>query len=342
MTVVDPIPATVWGKADWQDYISNWRDKDATWVMERTILRYDTNAKRDSEWPSPNTGQVIYNDSTKALEMYRVNAWVHALMFQFLTSVQDSSAGVNISHTAASGGAGIVITPTAINVTANLNAFSGALTVDASGVGMMSPGQKKAYFTSNATELVLDTPLALPSIRLTATSGNVIDATGKAMVTGALTATSITSSGAINATGAVTAGSLSTAGALSAASATFGGISFASNIGTYPAGGAAANAAGIQLGQGYLYGDANSLVMRQRTSAGVAAGAAYVQTQANDVVINGPTTVQLVGGDIRVMGTNNIDFYTGTTKLGVGIGPVVQSASDPGVGNYPEGTIWIS
>ena len=262
-----------------------------------------------------------------------------------LTSNQDTSAGVNVSHTAAAGGKGAIFTPTQLQVTADLNVQSGALSVDSSGVGMMSPGQKKAYFTSNATELVLDTPLALPSIRLMG-SGNVIDATSKAIVTGALTASSVTSQGAVNATGAITGGSLSTSGALTAASATIGGIAFANNIATYPAGSAAANAAGLQLGQGYFYGDASSAVIRQRASAGVAAGSAYAQVKAVDVVLQAdPSTglIQISGADVQLRGGNNLDFYnSGGTKLGVGIGPVVQSASDPGAANYPEGTIWIS
>jgi len=344
MTIADPIPDLQWGKGDWQDYINNWREKDAEWIQARTILRYQTAAARTTDWASPSAGQVTYNDAIGALEMYSAvkTAWLHLLMFQYLVSTADTTTGVNISH-ASAGGKGATFTPTSLLIDANLNAINGTLTVDGTGVGVQTPTMKKALLTTNATELVSDTPLAVPSVRLTASSGNVIDATGKAIVTGALTASSITTPGGVTATGTVTAGALSTSGALSAGSATIGGVGVASNIVTTPAGTASANAAGVQSGQGYFYGDGNSAVMRQRADPTQAAGAAYVQAQANSVVLNGPTAVQLLGGDVQIRNGNNLDFYNAAgTKLGVGIGPVVNSASDPGAANYPEGTIWIS
>src|SRR4029077_13884264 len=124
MTLVEPIPDLQWGKGTWQDYISNWRTRDTNWMQERLILRYQTTALRNSAWPAPGAGQVTYNDETKTMEMWRAStsAWVRSLMFQYLVSSQDTTAGVNIYHSN-SGAKGVTLGPTSFAVDAPTTTF---------------------------------------------------------------------------------------------------------------------------------------------------------------------------------------------------------------------------
>lgn len=65
------------GKGDWTDYQDYWRDDDAEWLMERTVLRYDTDTLRNSEWPNPTAGQVIYNASVGTLQVRSASGWLN-------------------------------------------------------------------------------------------------------------------------------------------------------------------------------------------------------------------------------------------------------------------------
>jgi hypothetical protein len=338
LTITEPIPDLQWGKGAWQDYISNWRTRDTGWMQERLILRYQTSAARTTDWgATPKVGQVTYNDETKTLEMWRpaIGAspagWARSLMFQNLVSNRDDTTGVYLYHPASSNTRGVMFTPTNFVVDQPTNFLTGALTIDATGMSLKI-GAATAKLATDADGLTVDKQVKSPLL--------VGD---NATVTGVVTAGSVTAS-AVTVTSSLTlAGATVSGGVLNGNSGTIGSINLAAGVVTIAAGSVNASAPGVQAGQGYFYGDANSAYMRQRTSAGVAAGAAYVQAQANDVVLNGPTTVQFSGGDIQIRGGNNLDFYNAAgTKLGVGIGPIVNAASDPGAANYPEGTIWIS
>jgi hypothetical protein len=335
MTLVEPLPADLqWGKGDWQDYINNWREKDAEWIQARTILRYETAAKRTTDWgATPSAGMVTYNHQTETLEMYRAgttNAWVRSLMFQNLNLVTDTTSTVKIGHSAAAaGGKGLTFTPTNVVVDMPFNVMSGMLQVDATSVGVQSTSQKLAKLTTNATELVSDTPLAAASLRLSGT-GTVLTTTANISV-GAV------ASGAITATGNITAtGQTISAAVVTGVSGTIGQVSLAANVISTVAGSASANAAGLQSGQGYFYGDGSQAVMRQRASVGVAAGAANVAVTSTDVILSG-TLVQLAS-PTRVLANRSLEYATTAgTKYG---GPVIWGA-DPGVANVPEGTIWV-
>jgi hypothetical protein len=326
VTIVEPLPDLQWGKGTWQDYISNWRTRDTNWMQERLILRYQTTALRNSAWAAPGAGQVTYNDETKSLEMWRAaptSAWVRSLMFQYLISSQDTAAGTNIFH-ASSGGKGITLGPTSLLIDSpTTNFLNGVHVVDATGM-TVKVGTKTAKLSTDTANLVSDSPIKAPSL---------------------------VSDGAISAVGAISAGSISSAsatltnigmsgtlsgGVINGSSGTIGSIGHAAGVLSIGAGSASANAAGVQAGQGYFYGDTNSAVMRQRTTSASAAGAAYAQVTATDVVLSG-TLVQL--GNPRVLANAPLTYAT-TAGVKNG-GPVIYGA-DPGVANVPEGTIWVS
>jgi hypothetical protein len=327
MTVTEPIPDLQWGRGDWQDYINNWREKDAEFLQARTILRYQTAAARTTDWPAPQPGQVTYNNETQTLEMWRpaASSWVRSLMFQYLTATQDSAAGVKMSHVGAAG-KGILIQPASLVIDIPLNVQAGLLQVGADFVGIQSVGQKLAKLTTDSDELLSDTPLAISAIRLTGT-GTVLDAATKAVTVGPLTAGSLTSTGAVSTTGTVTGG------VVNGTTGTIGGVALNTN--------AVQPSAGMQSQQGYFYGDSNSAVMRQRPTLGGASSPNYVQVTADRVNIGGGTGYMDVYPTFRLFGGRGIHWIDAGGTHRAWISPTIVSASDPGAGNYPDGTIWI-
>jgi hypothetical protein len=335
MTITEPIPDVQYGRGNWADYISNWREKDAEWLQERTILRYPTAAARQTDWgATPRAGLVTYNDTTKSLEMYRgtgtpgaetlPTGWVRSLMFQYLTSVQDAVAGVNISHTGAAG-KGATFTPTAVLI--DLPLTNGALTTTPNNIGVQTPTFKKALLTTNATELLSDTPLVAPSVRLSGT-GTVLDATGKAVVVGALTAASLAlGSGVLNTTGAVSTGAL-TSGPISAPSMTIAGGSTINGVVFNPNWVGASG--GFVSGSGFFRGE---------SPGGIASGVLSYRDPGTGAV----AVPQLTADNdyIRIRGGRGVAWHNAAGTHTSWISPVIVSGSDPGAANYPDGTIWI-
>lgn len=317
----DPISDLQYGKGNWQDYISNWRQKDAGYLQERAILRYPSAAARTTDWATPRAGQVTYRGDTDRLEMYSSlrSAWVSAMLFQFLTSPKDDNTGVTLSHTGAAG-KGITLGPTGVVLDLPVNAYNGLLTADASGVGVQTTAMKKALLSTNATELLSDTPLAAPSLRLSGT-GTVLNAAGKAVTVGALTADSATIPN-ISLTG-----TLSGAGVLNGGSGTIGGVAMSANRVTASAG---------FLAQGGLFsGDATSAIMR------ASGGTPFIQVTTAGGFFSGGGQFDFYTPVRFLNNTYPLYYYNGNSQS-ANITPSLYSAGDPGAANFPDGTIWIS
>jgi hypothetical protein len=334
VTITEPIPDVQYGRGNWADYISNWREKDAEWLQERTILRYPTAAARQTDWgTTPRAGLVTYNDTTKSLEMYRGVAapaaetlpagWVRSLMFQNLTSVADSASTVNISHAGAAG-KGANFTPTGVSIDLPVNLTNGVLTTTTTAAAVQTPTMAKASLTTTATELVSDTKMAVPSVRLTGT-GTVLDATGKAVTVGALTAASLAlGGGAITGAGSIAATSVTSSGAITAPSVTISGVSTINGT-TFQAGYTEATS-GYVSQFGYFRGDGNGAVMSYRNTSGGASSAHQLQARSDM---------------IRLFGGQGIGWHNAGGTHVAWISPTIVSGGDPGAGNYPDGTIWI-
>jgi hypothetical protein len=322
MTIAEPLPDLQWGKGTWQDYISNWRTRDTNWMQERLILRYQTAALRSTAYPSPGAGHVTYNDETKSLEMWRAaptNAWVRALMFQYLTSNKDDSAGVNLAHTGAAG-KGVQLTPTSVLIDApTTNFLNGVHVVDATGI-TVKVGAKTAKLSTDATNLVSDSPIKAPSA--------VIDAI---TTSGAISAGSISAPSA-TITNIGMSGTLS-GGIINGASGLIGGVAMASNIATATG--------GYVSQQGYFSGTSNSAVMRQRAANG-AVGSAYLEAQTTDLQVKAPAGNIWMDGTTRFMGGRSVPWHNAAGTHVAYCGPVIYSGGDPGAGNFPDGTIWFS
>lgn len=328
MTITEPIPDVQYGKGNWQDYISNWRQKDAGWVQERSILRYATAATRATDWPSPRAGQTTYRGDVDRMEMWSGlrGAWASILMFQYLTSAagQDTATNVNVSHTGAAG-KGVNFGPSSVSIDMPVVSIgAGVLTTTANNVAVQTPAQKKATLSTNATELVSDTPLAVPSVRLTGT-GTVLDATGKAVTVGALTAASLAlGGGAITGASSIAATSVTSSGTITAPAVTISGLSTINGVSFGP--NQVSASAGLVAQSGYHGGDGNGGIYAYRNPSGGAVSAHQLQARSD--------MLRLFGG--QAIGWHN----AGGTHV-AWIAPTIVSGGDPGATNYPDGTIWI-
>ena len=169
--------------------------------------------------------------------------------------------------------------------------------------------------------------MAMPGLRLTGTGG-VIDATGKAVTTGALTATSLAlGGGSITGAGSIAATSLTASGAVAGATLNISGTG---NIGG--ASGVVFNGTWVSAPQGfvanagYFNGDSGSAIMAYRNPAG--------GTVANHQITADVNRLNLRGGQGML-------WWNAAGQGVAWISPVIVSGGDPGAVNYPDGTIWI-
>ena len=102
------------GKADWTDYTDYWRELDAEWLRDRSVLRYDTEAVRSNAttgYTAPQTGMLSYLQTTTPaggkLDLYTSGKWIPVIAAQNLTVAPITSSDnveVTIGHKKMSGG----------------------------------------------------------------------------------------------------------------------------------------------------------------------------------------------------------------------------------------------
>ena len=321
-----------YGKADWTDYEDNWRDADATWLQDHGILRFTTTASRDTALPSAGPGQVIFNAEAGYLQLKSPSQWVdYKPLPLFMTKGEDSASQVLLSHVNAAG-KGVSFSGTGpgyeVHVNTDMRVQNGVMVVDTTGVAIKI-GAKTAKLITDATALVSDSPIKAPGL----VSDGVITAVG-AVTAGSFTAPAATITN-INMSGTLTGGILNGSRAL------IGSV----NIGWDPTRSIAVpteiyGGAFVPNG-GYVYGDGNSVLIRQRTPATGALGGAYVQVNATDTHFQGSGSVYM-NPYLRIMGGRGIPWHNAGGTHVAWISPVIYSGSDPGAGNYPDGTLWIS
>lgn len=338
MTITEPISDPQWGRGDWQDYINNWREKDAEYLQARTILRYHNASDRAAQWASPAYGQVTYNETALQVapgvfvdrpEMFskQHNKWVALLMLDNITSTKDDAAGVALSHKQA-GGKGVIFGPGSpagtglLEITSPLNVMTGVMLVDGTGVTVKT-GTKSAKLTTDANNLISDTPISAPSL----ISGGALS------VTGALTAASVTTPTATVTT--LTVSGTLTGGILNGPSGTIGGVALASSIATA--------SSGFVSQAGLFQGDGSSALMRYRNPSGGAVGTAYFQVATSDINF-GPTNSSAsvyMYPYLRIMQGRGVPWHNTAGTHVAWISPTIVSGGDPGAGNYPDGTVWV-
>lgn len=311
---------TIYGKADWTDYVDNWRESDAEYLQARGILRFDTNANRDAALPSPTQGQFIYNASLDGgaggLEMRTASAWVpYKSGPAFLKKTADDANSVAISHDTA-GGKGIIFRPVSgpnplakVEFSAPIDAM-GVLTAESgANIGVrIKTGAKTVKLTTDATNLVLDSPLTVPGLTNTGAF-----ATASSTVSGTLTANTGTFT-TINLSGTMSGGSITSninSSVVNGTSGTIGGVAHAGNQATAP-GGFISNIAFVGPGGIFAHRNTSSGV----TSAGITVDTTYLRMRAaNGIPVD--------------------NFAGGWLSAWVGI----VYTSDPGAANAPPGSI---
>ena len=323
MSAHEALPTTQFGKADWVDYTDYWREADAEWMMQRSILRYATAATRATDWGATPTsfGQVTYNDTTDRLEVASKtqNAWATVPQWVNLTSTQDSAAGVSISHKTATSNRGIVFQPTQTVMDNPVLISTGGLTVDGTGLTLKT-GAKTAKLTTDATNLVSDSPITATGATL---SGPLTGTTATLSGTLTLSGSAGISMGTGSITGGTFTGAVNTSGTVNGGNGTIGGV----GLGTVAASMASAPSGVIAQG-GLLSGDANSGYLRYRNPSGGALSTSQMTMDATYIRFRVPNGIPVDKAD---------GAFTGAW-----LGGAIYSATDPGAANFPNGTIWCS
>jgi hypothetical protein len=309
------------GKGFWTNYEDYWREEDAKWMQERAILRYTSAAARSTDYPSPTFGHVTYREDALGagidrLEMYskQFNAWTPILMWANLTSTVDTTAAVAISHKLA-GGKGIIFQPTQ-------TVFDNPVNVTATGTPALTVTNINiagGVLTADATGVSIKTGAKTAKLTTTATdlvSDTPLSVPGLTVSAGALTASAV----------AATFSAVTVTNALTAGSASVGGVAIASNKVTA--------STGLDSQSGSFYGDGNSALMRHSSRTG-----SYVQTTAADIIVNGGNCY--MNSTLLIRGGKAINYYDAAGNFRGYIAPNIYGG-DPGVGNVPDGTIWIS
>ena len=324
--MADPITDPQWGKADWVDYEHNWREADAEFLQARSILRFQDAAAVTTALGAAPPGAVVYNDALDRLELRSKTAtWKGLTPLPVNLKVDtDSTAAVALSPGSGTG-KGITITPADIKVTGPLDVLTGVVKINTTGLDL-KVGAATARLSTDATHLVSDKALKVPSLVLTDPgTGTVVDATGKTIVVGTLTATAVTATN-IGLTGTLTGG------VLNGTSGTIGGVGLNTNAVSAPSGLFANGGVGI------FTADTSKALMYARTMPAATPKLGKVEVDDN-VGLTG--TLINLNSDTAVR-NKTIGWYDATNVFKGFYAVSVYSATDPGATNFPEGTIWFS
>ena len=113
--------SNVTGKTDWTDYTHYWREKDAEWLMYRTVLRYDTeNARSIDLTGTAPAGIVTYVSATGRIEFRHGAKWIPCLAAENLLVSPVIGANINDPVTIYQRGAnglGLILNKTFISAT---------------------------------------------------------------------------------------------------------------------------------------------------------------------------------------------------------------------------------
>jgi hypothetical protein len=320
LTITEPLPAGGYGKANWTDYSNYWREGDAEWLMERTVLRYGTTAARNADWPTPKFGQITYNEQAINLgsglfadrpEMWskQHNAWVPLLMLANIMGTKDDATGVGLAHKSA-GGKGVVFEPTRTVLDNPIYVMGGVLTVDATGLTVKT-GAKTVKLTTDAVGLVSDSPISATALSTAGTLTAV-----SATLSGSLTVPNITASGTIQ--GGTFRGAVDGTTVNASTSGTIGGVSHSGSIVT-------ANSGVISQGA-YISGNASMGYFQYRNPSG---GAVSSQVMTVDNTY------------IRFRASNGMPWDRADGQHTGGWVACVFT-SDPGAANAPTGSILLT
>lgn len=322
MTVV--LPAN-YGAADWTDYTDYWREVDAEWIQARTILRVGNVNGLDS-LPTPGVGQVAYVEEWGAaggikdlLWMYAsdslgdnsdVPGWVpYPALPRNMAASEDSTTRVTFGHhtgNPANVNPTVTLDQSGIKIVDNLDVQLGGtdiMTVRTDGI-RIKVGSRTARLWTDTDEILLDTQLVVPGIRLT---GGSINASGRTVTAATLSATTgnitTVNSTTVNASGNVSGTDLLFSSEVKNGTARFRSVS----------------------------GDARI----DRTD-----GTAYVEADKTYVRLGGRTYVYGDGSYGLFVYNGESRYYEDGTFRGR-IPAVIRQSGTPPAAQYYEGCLWV-
>src|SRR6185503_10432504 len=117
-------------------------------------------------------------------------------------------------------------------------------------------------------------------------------------------------------------------GVLNGSSGTIGGVALASNKVTA--------SAGFDSQSGSFYGDGSSALMRHTNRTGP-----YLQVDTGGGRFAGGGQFDF-HTNVRMLNNTYPIYYYAGNGAAVNIAPSFYSGGDPGAGNFPDGTIWIT
>lgn len=315
------------GDADWTDLQDNWRDADATWLQERAVVRISGSTPSvgtingtNGNVASATEGRVFYSTNTKTLLVTTSATPTYKTVTMSNTlGIVDGISTSEIKANSGATGSGITINNTTgalafgASTFSSTVTFSGAITSTAY-LSSLKAGSAGSISTS-ASGFTINTS-GSNAVNLT-TSGTGLSIDNSVAVTGALTTTT-----------SVTVGNGLT---VSAGSVSLPATTIGSTLGVTGTLTAAAITATTVTASGLITANANITVGGTTPTIQSASG--------KDLTVTVPAAQS-----IRMTAASSTDTYANRIYYG---SSSAQNAwivygSDPGVGNVPEGTIWIT
>jgi hypothetical protein len=264
------------GDCNWHDRADNWRDADAIWLQERSIVRVETTPDVDTNLANTNEGRVFYSTGNQVLYLSTTGGWpFQTVLASEMVAIDESVAG-----TASVGIAGFMSSGVSFD-TATGHVTIGNLTITT----LSGPA------TMSVTDLTADTLTANTSLGV-----------GTVMITAPGGTLTIDSPVEIDA-------------------------DFACPYDT-------------TLASLLVTADTTVLTLAVGDTVTVATSVTTPLVQAHAAE---DLTVHVQSGKSMLFTAPTVgdaNFFYGTSS-GPRLGWVVVNASDPGVANVPEGTLWI-
>jgi len=299
--------------ATWTDNFDNWRSVDADFLQKRSVLRFSNQTVRSnilgpsSQLPSPSQGQVTYVgnggvDGNGGIEYADASGTWRSLLSVKNLAVNDTSSGFGMRINSDSSAVVSLETNRVVLGTSRI------LSVELSNL-VFKTGVATAQLSTDADSFVSDIKIKAPSAALGAITGST------AALSGALTAGSVTSSGALSGLSLTVSGSSALG-----TSATVGTMTVAGGV-----------TAVTVFGSTSVRG--GSVLMSSSRVANNSAVAQYVELAAATTTVGGDT--------VLLSPTSQTSAVRFRGPSGAPFALVVVSATDPGLSNYPDGTIWV-
>lgn len=293
----------------WTDFVDNWRAVDAHWFRDRVVNLFDNAAARLASGINGAAlpGSLSFLQDVNSLEFFKGGTAWESVRYPNLSVTSDSTS-VLLRQTAAGSGVQLINDGTArID---KLNGGAGVLLVDTTGVSIKT-GAKTVKMTTDAAQLLVDSPVSI---------------TGALAASGAISGASAALTAGLTAASATLTGTLS-AGTVNGTSGTIGGVGIASNRVTA--------SDGALFNGGRFYGQGANAMMQAN------GGGPYLQVTTGGAAYGGGGQFDFYA-NARFLNNTYPVYYYASNAGAVNIAPSFYSGGDPGAGNFPDGTIWIS